>query len=261
MKVGIIGYGYVGEAMERFFNKKYETWVFDGPKGLGLEADVNGCDLAIVCVPTPMAEDKSCDTSIVEQVVEWCDAPLILIKSTVAPGTTDRLKEKYGKRIVFSPEYCGEPDYDPGHNFATNAANEPFHIFGGAPEDTAAVVQAVSRIAGPTKTYMQVSAVEAEIIKYMENSFLGLKVVFTYEMQRICEAIGADFYKVREGWLLDPRVNKSHTMYFEDNETPFGGKCLPKDLNGIVRECEKRGYSPDLIKEALKSNERLSKCG
>jgi len=257
MKIGIVGYGYVGEAMCNFFMSKYEVFVFDGPKGLGMEADINKCDMAVVCVPTPMGEDGACDTSIVEQVVGWIDTPLILIKSTVSPGTTDRLINKYGKRIVFSPEYCGEPDYDPGHNFASNAANEPFHVFGGNPEDTSAVTQIVSRLAGPTKVYYQVSAIEAEIIKYMENAFLGTKVVFTYEMQKICETLGADFHKVREGWLLDPRINKSHTMYFADNESPFGGKCLPKDINGIIQACEAAGYSPGFIKELLASNKRL----
>ena len=75
---------------------------------------INRCDVVFVCVPTPMADDRTCDTSIVEEAVAWIQAPLIIIRSTVAPGTTDRLRETHKKRVVFQPEYLGET---PAHVF------------------------------------------------------------------------------------------------------------------------------------------------
>lgn len=268
--VAIIGMGYVGSAMWRYFSTKYDTVWYDSstPKGeydasfylKGLNSnELNDIDLAVICVPTPMKEDNRCNTGIVETVINKIDAKLFLIKSTIPPGTVDQLVKATGKNIVFSPEYCGEPDYNPGHNFQSTVANEPFYIFGGDKKDTARVVEFFSRISGPTKTYMQCTAKEAEMIKYMENTFLGNKVIFTYEMYQACQALGIDFHTVREGWLLDPRINKSHTAVFKDNKYPFGGKCLPKDINAIVQTLKDAGYDPDFFEEILKTNNRLGK--
>ena len=109
--IGIIGYGYVGKAMAAFFNKHYYVTSYD-PWVVGREYKeaIAGSNVALVCVPTP-SKNNRCDTSIVEEVIDWCEADLIIIKSTVEPGTTDRLIEKTGKHIVFSPEYCGESSY------------------------------------------------------------------------------------------------------------------------------------------------------
>jgi len=270
IKIGVVGYGYVGRAVADFFKQKHDIEIYDpcvklgqsisgmAPKGIGSQEKINECDLAVVCVPTPMGDDNRCDTSIVENAVSWIQCPLILIKSTVPPGTTRGLIDKYQKNIVFSPEFCSEPDYDPGHNFHNSIANEPHYIFGGDPFLTTKIVEVFSRITGPCKTYMQCTTGEAEIIKYMDNSFLAAKVIFTYEMEQICKTFGEDFFTVREGWLLDPRINKSHTMVFSDNDHPFGGKCLPKDVNAIAMACKDRGYFPKFIEEILHSNERLA---
>jgi nucleotide sugar dehydrogenase len=266
VKVGIVGLGYVGKVMFEFFSKKYDTWYYDTaasgmklflPKFVSMER-INTMNLAVVCVPTAMKGDGSCDTSIVEKVVGELETDLILIKSTVTPGTTDKLMARYpNKRIVFSPEYCGESTYNTGHDFVQDASNEPFYIFGGDSKDTSAMCDLFAPIAGPTKTYYQCTAIEAELIKYMENAFLGTKVVFTYEMDQICKTFGADFHKVREGWLLDPRINRSHTAVFNHNKEPFGGKCLPKDINAIVKACRDAGYDPRFLAELLLSNDRI----
>jgi len=266
MKIGIIGCdGFVGKAMVDFFVKGYSCAGVDAAwkeqkQIVDAWDNINkNCELGVVCVPTPMSYTAECDTSIVKEVVQRLETPLILIKSTVPPGTTDRLREETGKRIVFSPEFCGEPDYDPGHNFQNTVANEPFYIFGGDSQDTSKLVDIIQRIAGPTKKYFQCTAKEAETIKYFENTFLGVKVLLSYEFHQICNAIGVDWNTVRSGWLLDPRVNPSHTSVFHDQGAPFGGKCLPKDINALVKFSEKAGYLPEFIEELLKSNTRLGK--
>ncbi len=104
--------------------------------------------------------------------------------------------------------------------------------------------------------YFQCSAREAEIIKYMENAHLAAKVSFVNEFRRICEAFGADWHTVREGWLLDPRVEPAHTAAFA-SAPGFGRKCLPKDLNAIIRAASDAGYSPLLLREILSSNARF----
>lgn len=148
--IGIVGLGYVGKSMQQYFQKKYEVVGYDiadtDRHQEFRRITVRNCDIGVVCVPTPMKADGSCDTSIVEEAVDWLENKIILIKSTVPPGTVDRLKEKTGKNIVFSPEYCGEGDYDPGHNWQSTVANEPFFIFGGDKKDTSALVDLFTRI-------------------------------------------------------------------------------------------------------------------
>ena len=155
--------------------------------------------------------------------------PLICIKSTVSIGYTDYIKNKTGKRIIFSPEYIGESTYDTGYfNFNKSMRNHSFFIFGGDKKDTKEFVDLYSEVSGPTKVYKQTDAKTAEIAKYMENAFFSVKTVFCYEMKQICDIFDCDYNEVREAWLLDPRMGASHTCVFKSKNYPYDGKCLPK---------------------------------
>lgn len=264
--VGIVGYGYVGKAMYKFFEKHYTTRAYD-PMYMGKDADcppgfveqvyLNQCDVGVVCVPTLMSDSGRCTTDIVEEVVGWLETPLIIIKSTVEPGTTDRLKAKTGKRIIFAPEYCGESSYWSPYLWDREVKETPFFIFGGDPKDTSEAVDLYFPITGPVKTYRQTTAKSAEMAKYMENSFYATKITFAYEMACICKAAGLDYNEVRELWLLDPRINPMHTAVFAQNDNPFGGRCLPKDITALASWAESIGYRPELLWEVLESNKRI----
>jgi nucleotide sugar dehydrogenase len=279
-KVGIVGYGYVGKAMYNFFKDNYETFVYDVEfsrkdkgydyllqnKSDGLTIDViaskdkiNECDLAVICVPTPMNEDGTCDISIVEDVVSWVNTPLVLLKSTVSVGTTNYLVEKYNKNIVFSPEYCGESSYWSEYKFHTDIKETPFFIFGGDSDSTSEMVDYFLPITGPTKIYKQTDAKSAEVAKYMENTFYATKIAFCYEVNEMCEHFDVDYNEARELWLLDPRINKMHTAVFKGNERPWHGKCLPKDLSAFIKSAVAVGYNPELLMEVWNSNERIGK--
>ena len=268
-KIAVIGLGYVGGSVLRCIENHYKVRVYspsldeDSSDDREMmhewpENNFSDCEMAIICVPTPMGKDNECDTSIVEATVGKLDSKLILIKSTVAPGTTKRLREDTGKRIVFSPEYIGESTYDHDYAFQKEMLKTPFLVLGGEPEDTKEILDLFVPILGPQKIYYQISSTEAEVIKYMENAYFGTKVIFANEMKRICDALGVDYYKVRTGWALDPRVDQMHTMVFPGN-SGFGGKCLPKDINGIVQASIKAGYDPKLLKQVLASNEEMRK--
>lgn len=90
----------------------------------------------------------------------------------------------------------------------------------------------------------------------MENAYLATKVTFVNEFRKICEAFGADWHTVREGWLLDPRIEPTHTAAFA-TAPGFAGKCLPKDLSAIIQAATRSGYDPGLLNEVLRSNERF----
>ena len=258
MRIAIIGNGYVGKAMVRFFGLRYETVIQDPAQDRFVRrAQIKDCALAVICVPTPSLSDGRCDTSIVEAAVRECDAPLILIKSTVSPGTTTRLRVKTGKRLVFSPEYIGESRYytAPEYPHSTDVEKHRFFIFGGVPADTSACVDIFAPIVGPHAFFYQVDETTAEIIKYWENAWGAMKVSFCNEIAMICKQFGVDYWKAREGWTLDSRVEKMHTAVFKD-EPGFAGKCFPKDLAAFYMAAKDAGHDSPILESILVANER-----
>ena len=252
MKVGIVGFGFVGQAMKALFQNAV---IYDPlkPETSGTREDLNCCDVAFVCVPTNMMPDGSCDTSIVEDIMRWLETPLIIIRSTIAPGTTDSLKTRYPKkRIVFQPEYVGETTAHP----LLDESARTFLIFGGDPEDCDFAVRIYQRVYNSRVHIRIMRPIEAEVVKYMENSFIGTKVLFMNEFAGIAKAFGANVNVVREGFLDDPRMSRDFTFVYEHNPG-FDGKCLPKDLNAIVQASTNAGYNPEFIRAVLQNNDRI----
>src|SRR5579872_3270380 len=189
-KIGIIGFGHVGRSMKVLFP---DALVYDPnyEEFRNTKEQINkNCDLAIVCVWTGSNTDGSCDTSIVESSIKWLKTPLILIKSTIEPGTTDLLKKKYKKRICMSPEYFGESKYWTPESWTIKGW--PYFIVGGDEKDATAIIDYFVPFLGPNKTYFICTAMEAELIKYMENAYLATKVIFINEMYEICKTFGAN---------------------------------------------------------------------
>lgn len=203
MTIGIVGYGVVGKAVGKLFGYSAENpkvHVYD--KGLaGLseprnKAAIQSCDLVFVAVPTPKAPDGSCDLSAVEEVVSWVNPPMCL-KSTVPPGTVERLVRSTGKQICFSPEYVGETRWHAWKDIASHG----FVIVGGEGPVTALAVRAYEEILGPEVHYYATDAKAAELCKYMENAFLATKVAFVNQFYDLAEGFGVDFNELRELWL------------------------------------------------------------
>ena len=132
MLVGIVGYGYVGKAVGNLLSSKHDIIVKEIENTY---VECNMCDVAVICVPTPMRQDGEVDISIVEEAVKNIDCGLIIIKSTIPPGTSEYLANKYKKNIVFSPEYIGEGNYPlpywEGVPHPTDMSKHQFTIFGG----------------------------------------------------------------------------------------------------------------------------------
>ena len=256
-RVGLIGLGRVGLAVQRLLGDRgYDVvaWDLNGGQQYPAEA-LATCDFAVVCVGTPANASGDADVSRVLAAVDELPVERILLKSTVPPGTTDALVERTAKRVCFWPEYVGESAY---HNpyFPDRIDDIPFVVIGGRPADRRWFVDRLIEVLGPTKRYFQCAALEAELIKYAENAFFATKIVFANEFRRICETVGADWHTVREGWILDPRVEPMHTAAFET--TPgFSGRCLPKDLDAIVAASRASGYEPTLLAEVAATNRRL----
>ena len=267
-EITLYGYGFVGRAVFNFLKDHYSVQVINPGVIDDLDGYLNSPDdiafektkYAVICVPTPMSEDGSCDTSIVEEILLRGDHEYYLIKSTVVPGTTERLIAATGKKIAFSPELIGEGKYEIPYwldlPHPTNMKLHSFHIFGGDKETTGVWVNMWQKIAGWTPRYMQTDSTTAELVKYSINSYLATKKVFCDELYELAKTFGVDYNELKELWLLDGRIGRSMTMIFPDKRG-FGGKCLPKDVNGIVKAAEKKGYNATLLKEVLASNERV----
>lgn len=275
--IGCIGFGYVGKAVVNLFSGHYKVKIWDPafPKDSkdiyktvieqedSIEfvdniEELNDCYLGVICAPTPSKEDGSCDTSMVEDAVKKLKTELILIKSTVTPGTTFKLWNDSDKRICFSPEFAGESKYWSPYAFDTDMKAMPYVIIGGEDKkDSSAIIDLLVPILGPTKRYYQTDTKTAETVKYLENTFFAMKVTFLNEVRDICDALKVDFWEVRELWLNDPRVNPMHTAVFSDKRG-FGGKCFPKDTKALYNASKEAGYVPTLIERMLERNEEFT---
>ena len=253
--IAIIGCkGHVGSAISELMKNTYKVYGYD--LNCGTKQECNKCDVAFVCVPTPKKKDGSCDTSIVEESVKWLQTDLIIIKSTVALGTTLDLKDLYlNKRIVFSPEFFGESKYyipDEMHD----KWKWPYHIFGGDKEDTSEAVDLFTEVLGPTKKYFQTDPTTAEFVKYAENVYFAMKVTFCQQLFDFCEAIGIDYNEMREMWVKDPRINPMHTSVFR-HKRGYGGKCFPKDVSAFYHTAKEFNIDLGIVKEIINYNKKI----
>lgn len=242
-KVAIIGYGWVGKAYHKMFPDAivYDPAVgeFAGSKDKVLaqaQANVNQCDLALICVPTN-AKDGRLDMSIVEEVVGWLQTPLILIKSALQPGTVDRLVEDTGKNIAVSVEMVGEGKYFVPYWKYPHAEDPTYHnflIIGGEDETAKRCADFIWAKMSPDIDIHFMTATEAEITKLMENTWGAMKVTFGNVMYDICEKFNANYTRVLQAWGADGRTEKMH-MRVIPHKRGWRSKCYDKDVPALAK--------------------------
>lgn len=246
----IAGYGIVGKHLKDLFPF---SDVYDVAIPETLANKTNHYDFCFVCVPTPFNFNKGgeCDYSIVYNVISEIHADIFIVKSTIPPLTTDKLIKQLGKNIVFSPEYQG----------VTTLANQKqdFVIFGGSKELCQKCCELYYPLVDKDFKFYCVTAETAELVKYMENCYLGLKVTFCNEFYRVASALGIEWEELRKCFIADNRVNPSHTFIFR--EAPFyDSKCLNKDIPAIIKFANKQlGIPMDLMKAVVNTNKRFQK--
>ena len=215
-KIGIIGRGFVGGAMFDNFKECFDvsTWDIDENKRghNSFESFVDWSDIIFVCVPTPMKESGECDTSIVESVVGQIAnldrRKYVVIKSTVTPGTTERLAESHNMVIGFNPEFLTEA------NAYNDFRNQPLIILGADDAGLATVMTQIyyefnAKVDGRSHV-IQRTTKEAELFKYLANCFLATKVIFANEFKRLCDKVHVDYGRLAEIAMLDKRLGHTH---------------------------------------------------
>ena len=251
-KLGVIGHGYVGESQSFAFSPSFDVRVYDKDslKSTHSLNEVLDSDFIFVCVPTPMKKDGSQDLSFVESFFKTAkDGPIYIIKSTIIPGTTNLLNEKFKNlKIIFSPEFLTE------RTAKLDILTQTRIILGGDKVLTGKV-RKIYDIRFKNKTIIETDSLTAEYIKYMNNTFFASKVSIMNEFYRLANHLGVDWEKALYGFVSDQRIGDSHlNVPGPDGKLGFGGTCFPKDINAFISFAKKNNVNMNVLEAAWKTN-------
>ncbi len=268
MKLGIIGNGFVGNAIAHAFVPIMEVKIFDKDKSKAthsLSEVVNNSDIVFISVPTPMNSDGIIDLSIVESVFDDIERvkhnsvkPVFVLKSTVVPGTTRKLKVRHPNlQIVFNPEFLTE------RHARFDFLNQSRIIFGfetdiddGNRNLSVDKVKELYNLRFSGNNFITTNYETAEMIKYFNNLFFSVKVSFMNEMKLVSDKLGTiNWDKAVRGFVSDGRVGDSHLQVpGPDGKRGFGGSCFPKDINAFMTFADSIGLDLSVLKGAWKTN-------
>lgn len=255
-KTLIVGYGTTGKNLHREIAAlKPDTCDLKFKENYGTTTPLrkyDNYDIIFICVDTPYVNNENlCDLSAIKSVIrEWkgslTNDGVFVIKSTILPGTARCLEYEFNVNIVVSPEYYGNTYHC--NNFDFN-----FTILGGCKAYCIIVQQALQKCYDARHQFKIVDHETAELVKYMENSWLATKVAFCSQFALLAEHCGVDYEELRELFILDPRVNPSHT--FIDRDKPYwDSHCLNKDVRAITYT-----HNADFLLGMINFNERRKK--
>tara|TARA_R110001592_G_scaffold1606_1_gene9395 strand:+ start:2004 stop:2858 length:855 start_codon:yes stop_codon:yes gene_type:complete len=262
-KIGIIGRGFVGSAVEYGFSAQtgcdaiLKSYDIDPTKSThSLEETVNESDFIFLSVPTPSNADGSMHLGILElalkniQEINKRKDNIILIRSTILPGTTSKLAKKFKKlNLVFNPEFLTE------RSAKFDFINQSRFILGGRKRMTARVAELFRWRFGDSIPCIETNFETAEMIKYMNNCFFATKVSFMNEMKLIAEKSKVDWDMAVEGFVRDGRIGHTHLgVPGPDGKKGFGGSCFPKDIQAIIQFSKDLGVDTTTLKGAWKTN-------
>jgi UDPglucose 6-dehydrogenase len=257
MNIGIVGLGIVGSAVKYGLERLgHRITAFDIKNG-GSLSDVVDTEIIYLCLPTPQSETGHCDTSIIEDVVADLVGKhdykgIIAVKSTVVPGTTEKLRSRFSNAVICHvPEFLRERaaivDFTDNHDVCVIGT------------DSEKVFESVKRSHGhyPRK-FIRMSPTEAEISKYFNNVYNATLITFANAFYEVCKLTGADY-----GVVKNAMVQRDHIFdkYLDCNENlrGFGGMCLPKDTSAITAFAKDNGLSVDLFRAIVEDNSRYEK--
>ena len=258
--IGIIGNGFVGSAIAHGFGLHADIRICDVDPNRSthtLSEVINDSEFIFVSVPTPMNSNENgiMDMSIISSVfdeVRNLNARadnVFIIKSTIIPGTIEKLKEKCPQlNIIHNPEFLTE------RNARLDFINSSRIVLGGEEELTSRVKK-LFRVRFPFVKIIETDATTAQFIKYMVNCFFSTKISFMNEMKQAADKLNIDWNKAMDGFVSDGRVGNSHLdVPGHDGLLGFGGKCFPKDLNAFINLFESIGINPTVMKATWEKN-------
>ena len=256
LRIGIVGHGFVGKATDWGFSENTNKFIVDPKNGTNIDqlAEFNP-ELIFVCVPTPMGENGTQDSSIIEAVVQElsakCRESITVIKSTVLPSILEKI-EKANPKIIYNPEFLREKHAN------EDFMNSEMIIFGGDKNIASQVSKFyLDHSKCKTKKHIFMDVSSASLVKYTINTFLASKVMFFNEMHEVFNKL-----KSNDSWelfiktlSLDKRIGESHmNVPGHDARKGFGGACFPKDTAALLKYAEDIGIELGVLKAVINKN-------
>ena len=262
MKIGIVGKGFVGSAVQFGFSPNTgcdaEVRVYDKDPNKSqntLDEVMNKSDFIFLSVPTPSNSDGSISLDAVDKALEDMDSVnqrnnIILLRSTMIPGSTKRFQQKFENlNLVFNPEFLTERSA----NF--DFINQSRFIVGGESIHTSKVADMYRWRFGQSIPVIETNYETAELIKYMNNCFFATKVSFMNEMKLVADKCGADWDTAVDGFIRDGRIGHSHlNVPGHDGKLGFGGSCFPKYIQAMIDFGTLMGIEMYTLNGAWKTN-------
>ena len=260
MNIGIIGQGFVGNAVFQKFKSFFKVYTYDVVSEIcnsSYNDLVKNCKIIFICIPTPMNKDGSCNVELVRNVLYKLNKEtnaIVVNKSTVIPGSTENFNQEFENlQIVFNPEFLTERN-------SIDDFNKQNRIILGGPRPATTELKQIYSTVFPDAYVIKTGAKHAEMIKYFTNCFLANKVSFANEMYELCSALDLDYDKIIEYATLDKRLGNSHwAVPGPDGDYGYGGHCFPKDLSAIIKMSNDLGTTNNVLKSAQNTNDKIRK--
>jgi UDPglucose 6-dehydrogenase len=264
IKIGIIGIGIVGSAMmNSFIDKRYEInnnlFIYDKYKKIGTIEQIIETDFVFLALPTPHDENnKSYDLESIIETVEILSKNnykgLVVIKSTMEPGTAEKLYDKYKLDIVHNPEFLTA-------RTATHDFNNQTHIVLGRlkvyNQEKLNILIEFYKNNYPQAEISICHSTESESMKLFLNNFYAVKVQFFTELYLLCQKMNVEYDLVKELMLKNGWINPMHTTVpGPDGQLSYGGMCFPKDTNVLLQFMKKNDSPHNILESTI--NERNS---
>lgn len=284
LNLGVAGLGIVGGNLRKYFEKNnIPCFVYDKFKNIGSMEELNKADVVFVCVPTPYLQDGSgFDLSAVREVVSGLEGNKdIVIKSTVVPGTTEKLQNEFSEHnFYYNPEFLTEitSEYDTfypkrqiigcvdiyswcevKHPGGSKSTSEPIRVSIYSEKFNAYTARAkeILEILPHALFEKVVTSTEAEMIKYFGNTLYATRVTFANQMYDLCQRLGVDYEVVKDCARQEPMVGENHLDIFHKGYRGYGGKCLVKDTRALIQLAKENGVDMRLLVSAEEYNNKL----
>ncbi|MDZ4278065.1 MAG: hypothetical protein U1B78_02885, partial [Dehalococcoidia bacterium] len=251
--IGVMGVGVVGGAVQNFFEREgHAPRVYDPNRDLGTERSINDADVVFICVPTPYKAEAGFDDSALESAVSLLDgSKVVVIKSTVLPGTTEAYQSRYPQHcFLFNPEFLRQAH-------ARDDFLRPDRQLVGYTAQSRHLAESILSMLPAAPFARVMAAREAEMAKYMTNAFLALKVTFANEIFDLCTALDIDYDVAREAVVADERIGPTHFDVLDSGYRGYGGKCLPKDTKALLDLADRVNVPLRLVRTADQVNASL----
>ncbi len=260
-KIGIIGMGFVGKITSKAFSKACEVFPYDKYKiRYSKKEDLKKADMIFICVPTPLDEKNGnvMDLSAIYESMDLISSlfskkgPLVVIRSTFVPGTTDFLEKKYPNlQFVVNPEFLREK------SSVQDFLGSSRIVIGAKNKRQSKPLESLYRKIIPNAEYIKTDPKTAESIKCASNLFLAGQIALANEIYQVCQVLNVNYDFLKKTLLLDKRIARNIDVPGPDGNLGFGGKCFPKDVRAMISCSEKKGYDPVLLKKIWKFNQEI----